>query len=146
MVIGFAERFTIVREDMSPSLSVFHTNIALHSLRKSEIEYLIRISVTDGNATVSNNLTSTEAWDASLGNGTSNLLITLSRGETEVPLTQVFIMNDINSEATETVGLRMSIQDAGRQTVKCYDDGEMPVEGKFFCSHTVTILDDDGQF
>ena len=145
MIIGFAERFTIVRENMSAPLSVFHTNIVLHSLRKSEIEYPLRISVTDGNATVTHALTPTGAWDASFGNGTSNVLITLSRGETEVPLTQVFIMNDINSEATETFGLRMSIQDAGRQTVKCYDDGEMPVEGKFFCSHTVTILDDDGQ-
>ena len=146
MFIGFAERCTIVRENTSAPNTEFHTNITLHSLRKSEIEYHLRINVTGGNATVTHALTPTGAWDASLGNETSNVLITLSRGETEVQLMQVSFINDINSEATETFGLRMSIQDDGGQTVKCYDVGENPVQEKFFCSHTVIILDDDGQF
>ena len=151
MIIGFPERHTFVREGRSAPLSMFPANVVLHSLRTSEIEYLIRIRITDGNATVTQADTTMGTWDASFGtqDETSSVLIsshTLSQGETEIPMIQVHIMNDIKMETNETLGLRMFVPGVGRQTVECYDDGEIPVEGNFFCSNTITIVDDDGQF
>ena len=151
MIIGFPERHTFMREGRSAPLSMFTANVVLHSLRTSEIKYLIRITIIDGNATVTQANTTIGTWDASFGtqDETFNVLTsshTLSQGETEIPMIQVHIMNDIKMETNETFGLRMSKQGVGRQAVKCYDDGEIPVEGNFFCSNTITIVDDDGQF
>ena len=152
MVIGFPERFSVVRENMFPNESVFPIYLTLHSLRKSEIEYPIEISVTGGTATVTEGLDLNETWDVSLGlqNESSKVLTfvhNLQSGETEITSIEVFIKDDMDSEDNETFTLRASaVDDDIRRKVKCYDDGETSEEGNYFCSHTVTIVDDDGQF
>ena len=73
---------------------------------------------------------------------------TLSPGETEITGISALINNDHLPESHETFTLRASPEYYGgsRCYFKCYDDGETPVEGNYFCSHTITIVDDDGKF
>lgn len=124
----------------------------LHSLRKSEIEYPIEIYVTGGTATVTETLDLNKTWDVSLGfqNETSNVLTfvrNLQPGDTKISGIQLFIKNDMKSEVNETLTLRASaVDDDIRRKVKCYNDGETPEEGNYFCAHTITIVDDEGQF
>jgi len=153
MYIGFPKRFSFVRENMSANGTTFSTFLALHSLRESENEYPLVISVTDGTATVTDAPTSNLTWDVAFGTRdvASNTLVSshsLRPGETEITMIRLVIMNDFNSEDNETFTLRVSLDDGGvvRRNFDCYDDGEDPVEGNYFCSHTITIIDDEGQF
>ena len=152
MVIGFPERRSFVRENMFPTLSVFPIFRWLHSLRESEILYIVTISVTGGTAEVTAADDRIGDWDVAFGrrDAISNILFSeqdLNPGDTEIMMIRADIMNDINAEDNETFILRVSAADVGsiRSTFDCYDDGEDPVEGNYFCSHIVTIIDDDGQ-
>ena len=138
---------------MFPSLAVFPMFRSVHSLRESDILYTVMISTTDGTAAVTAADNRIGSWDVAFGTRDifSNLLVSLqdlNPGETEITFIQTNIMNDIYIEDNETFTLRVSVADVGgiRRNFECYDDGETPVEGNFFCSHTVTIVDEDGQF
>ena len=137
-----------MRENLYPRATVFSIFLTLHSLRESEIEHPIVISVTDSTATVTDNSIYDETWDAAFGfqNETSHVLLT--PGATEITSILLWIMNDINSEDNETFTLRVSPSDVRgiRCNFECYDGGEDPVEGNYFCSHTITIIDEDGKF
>ena len=139
-----------MRENEFPNETVFHM---LHSLRKSEILYTVVISVTDGDAVVTAADDLMGDWDVAFGtrDTATNILVSLqdlNPGDTEITMIQADIMNDVNAEDNETFTLRVSAADVGgiRRHYQCYDDGEDPVEGNYFCSHTVTIIDDDGQY
>lgn len=151
MYIGFPIKNIIVRENRDPTASQFVLPINITSLRKSEIEYRVTVSVAAHTATV------TEApvgsWDAIFGirDADSNILISEQRliiNETEILNIQAAIRNDIVAENNETFTLRVSATDTGgtRRNFKCYNDGEEPVKGDIFCSLTITILDEDGKF
>ena len=135
---------------MFPNLQTFPTFYRVHSLHVSEIEYHIMISVTEATATMFG--LGDETGDASFGtrDPVSNILAnysTLRPGEQEISGIRAVIVNDIASESNETFTLRISPSNLDvrcRCSFQCYDDGEDPVEGNFFCSHTVTIVDDDG--
>ena len=149
MFIGFPEQTSAVRENMFPDLPTFPIFFRVHSLRVSEIEYSIVISVTGGTATIFG--LGDETGDASFGTRDPqfNILVdvsTLRPGEQEISGIRAVIVDDIASEGNETFTLRISAADVGgvRRNFECYDDGEDPVEGNFFCSHTITIVDDDG--
>ena len=155
MFIGFSERFVFVREDMFENitfapLSPIPMFLVLHSLRKSEIDYPIVISVNDSTAVVTGVHEAYGYWDVAYGirNSTSNTVTFsdfLSPGKTET-IMLYFVMNDLNSEDNETFTLKVSSDDV-RHDFYCYDDGETPVEGNYFCSCTTTIIDDeDGMF
>ena len=60
----------------------------------------------------------------------------------------IYIVNDFHIEDNETITLRVSPSTVGGDALnfECYDDDEDPVEGNYFCSHTITIVDEDGQF
>ena len=150
MLIGFPESSSFVRENMLGNEREFPISLMLHSNRTSEIEYSMNIIVTGGTATVSEGLNPTGKWDVSFGSHdiTSNVFIAsfdLNPGETEVNITQIHIMNDMYSEGNETFTIRVSVADYGiRRKVECSDDGETLAGENYFCSHTITILDDDG--
>ena len=150
MFIGFPERFSFVREDMLGNETEFPISLMLHSLRKSEIMYSIHISVAGGTATVSEGLNPNGTWDASFGSHdmTSNAFVSsfdLKPGETEVTTIGMHIMNDMYSEDNETFTIRVSVVDYDiRRKVECSDDDETPAGENYFCSHTITIMDDDG--
>ena len=153
MFIGFPQRRSFVRENEFPTLSVFPIFRMLRSLRESEILYTVIISVTDSTAVVTAADNPMGDWDVGFGTRDiiSNILVSqqdLNPGDTVISMIRADIMNDINAEDNETFTLRVSAADVGgtRRNFECYDDGENPVEGDFFCSHTVTIIDDDGQF
>ena len=151
MFIGFPNRTSYVRENMFPTLSVFPIFRMLHSLRESEILYTVTISATGGTAEVTAADNRVGEWDVAFGTSISNILVVLqdlNPGETEITMIRADIMNDINAEDNETFTLRVSAADVGgiRRNFECYDDGEDPVEGNYFCDHTVIIIDDDGQF
>ena len=138
---------------MFPSLAVFPIFRSVHSLRESDILYTLIISMTDGTAEVTATDNRIGSWDVAFGSRyyISNLLAflyDLNPGETEIPHIWPNIMNDIHPEDNETFTLKVSPRRFGgiRHNFECYDDGETPVEGNFFCSHTVTIVDEDGQF
>ena len=142
-----------MRENMFPTLSVFPIFRMLHSLRESEILYTVIISGTGDTAMVTAADNRMGNWDVAFGtrDAVSNILVSLqdlTPGDTEITMIQAVIMNDINAEDNETFTLRVSAADVGgiRRNFECYDDGEDPVEGNYFCDHTVTIIDDDGQF
>ena len=133
---------------MFPDLQTFPTSYMLHSLRVSEIEYPIVISVTGSTATIFG--LGDETGDASFGtrNPVTNILVdysTLRPGEQDISGIRAVIVNDVASERNETFTLRISPSsvDGIHRNFECYD-GEDPVEGNFFCSHTITIVDDDG--
>jgi len=141
-----------VRENRFPTLSVFPIFRMLHALRESEILYTVTISVTGGTAVVTAADNRMGDWDVAFGtrDSMSNILVSLQDlypGDTEISRIRADIMNDNNAEDNETFTLRVSAADVGgiRRNFECYDDGEDPVEGNYFCSHTVTIIDDDGQ-
>ena len=147
MFIGFPERRSVVRENMFPQLSDFPIFRTIHSLRTSELEYFIAVSVTNSTATVSESFV--EETDASYGvmDTTSNTLTTEQRlvpGEQEIRIS-IYIVNDFYIEDNETITLRIS-PSTDTHNFECYDDDEDPVEGNYFCSHTITIVDEDGQF
>ena len=148
MYIGFPEQTSAVSENMFPDLQTFPTFYRVHSLRVSEIEYHIMISVIAATATMFE--LGDETGDASFGTRepVTNILAnysTLRPGEQEISGIRAVIVDDIASESNETFTLRISLSyDRYRCSFQCYDDGEDPVEGNFFCSHTVTIVDDDG--
>jgi len=134
---------------MFPDLQTFPISFRVHSLRVSEIEYSIVTSVTEGTATMFG--LGDETGDASFGtrDPRSHVLVdysTLRPSEQEISEIRAIIVNDISSERNETFTLRISpsLFDGIRRNFECYDDGEDPVEGNFFCSHTVTIVDDEG--
>ena len=138
---------------MFPSLAVFPMFRSVHSLRESDILYTVMISTTDGTAAVTAADNRIGSWDVAFGTryDISNLLVSLqdlNPGETEITYIRTDIMNDIHPEDNETFTLKVSAESVGgiRRNFECYDDGETPVEGNFFCSHTVTIVDEDGQF
>ena len=140
-----------MRENIAADGTIFSTFLELHSLRESENEYPLVISVTDGTATVTDAPTSNLTWDVAFGTQdvASDTLVSshcLRPGETEITMIRLVIMNDFKSEDNETFTLRVSLDDVGvvRRDFDCYDDGEDPVEGNYFCSHTITIIDDDG--
>ena len=148
MFIGFSERMSAVRENMLPDLQTFPIFFRVHSLRVSEIELPIVIYVTESTATMFG--LGYETWDASFGtrDPVSNILAnysTLRPGEQDISGIRAVIVNDVASERNETFTLRISPSsvDGIHRNFECYD-GEDPVEGNFFCSHTVTIVDDDG--
>ena len=149
MFIGFPERRSVVRENMYHGVQYFPINHTLHSLRKSEIVYPIVISVTDSTARVTDTV---GVGDAAFGRRNPfNILVgsfTLSPGQWKITGIRVFIVDDIDSEDNESFTLRVSREDVGgiRRNFECYDDGEDLVEGDYFCSHTITIIDEDGQF
>ena len=134
---------------MLPDLQTFPIFFRVHSLRVSEIELPIVIYVTESTATMFG--LGYETWDASFGtrDPVSNILAnysTLRPGEQDISGIRAVIVNDIASEGNETFTLRISDPDGDDRckNFECYDDGEDPVEGNFLCSHTVTIVDDDG--
>ena len=153
MFIGFPERRSFVRENEYPNLAVFPISRRLHSLRESEILYTLTISVTGGTAEVTAAYNRVGDWDVAFGtiSTISNIpvsLLDLKPGDTEISMIGADIMNDVNPEDNKTFTLRVSAADVGgiRSTFDCYNDGEDPVEGNYFCDHTVTIIDDDGQY
>ena len=153
MFIGFPNRSSVIREDefSLPTVPVFPIFRMLHSLRESEIEYPIVISVTESTATVTG---TPGEGDASFGSRDpeTNIFVdktfTLEPGQEEITGIRIFIVDDVRSEDNETLTLRISAGDVEgvRRNFECYDDNEDPVEGNYFCSHTITIIDDDGQF
>ena len=150
MFIGFPERRSFARENEYPNRAVFPIFRWLHFLRESEILYTVAISVTGGTAEVTAFDNRIGDWDVAFGSTVSNVLVfreDLNPGDTEISTIGADIMNDVNPEDNETFTLRVSATDffGIRRTFDCYDDGEDPVEGNYFCSHTVTIIDDDGQ-
>ena len=152
MFLGFPERFSFVRENMFPTLSAFPIYRTVHALRESEIDYSIKICVTYGStATVTEFYNLVGAWDASFGyrDYSRGLILSyiLSQGETNITNIRVWVMNDLSIEDNETFTLRISSTNyyGYGQSIKCYEDDETPVEGNYFCQHTITIVDEDGQ-
>ena len=149
MFIGFPVRRSEVFENQAPDIvglpfRIFRT---IHSLRKSEITYPLTISVSESTATLFN---AEGTWDVSFGSRDpiSNVFVTpktLNPGDQTITDIEIFIFNDAVSEDNETFTLRVSAADVGgvRQNFECYDDVQNPVEGNYFCSHTVTIVDGD---
>ena len=142
-----------MRENEFPTLYVFPIFRMLDFLRESELLYTVTTSVTGGTAEVIAADDPMGDWDVAFGtrDATSNILVSLqvlNPGDTEIAMIRANITNDINPEDNETFTLRVSAADVGgiRSSFECYDDGEDPVEGNYFCSHTVTIIDDDGQY
>ena len=146
-----------MRENMFPSLSSFSTDFVIHSLRTSNLTYHVFVSVTNSTATISPGVELT--GDASFGirNLSSSILFAeydLNPGEQEVMISEdirgipITIINDVYVEDNETITLRVSPSTVGGVTCnfECYDDDEDPVEGNYFCSHTITIVNEDGQF
>ena len=153
MFIGFPERRSEVKENMFslPGLPVFPIFRMLHSLRESEIEYPLVISVTDSTATVTG---TPGQGDASFGlrDSFTNMFVdktyTLEPGEQEITGIRTFIVDDLRNEDNESFTLRVSASDVEgfRRNFRCYFDDEDPVEGNYFCFHTITIVDEDGQY
>ena len=153
MFIGFPERRSVVKENMFslPGVPVFPIFRMLHSFQESEIEYPLVISVTDSTATVTG---TPGQGDATFGSRDpdTNIFVdktfTLEPGKQEIIGIRIFIVDDVRSEDNESLTLRISADDVEgvRRIFECYDDGEDPVEGNYFCSHTITIIDEDGQF
>lgn len=154
MYIGFSERYSVVKENLFPSVSVFPTFRTLHFLRESEMEYRIVVSLMHGTATLTDMLHLAGTWDAAFGSrygsfyDKSSSYILRPGGASVGRRIQVLINNDLNVEANETFTLRLFMADESgpRPNFKCYEDGETPFEENYYCSHTVTIVDDDGQF
>lgn len=149
--IGFTQRVSIVRENIA---SVMPISLEIHSNRKSKVAYGLRICITDeGSATVTSANNRVGAWDVAFfgyQDEISNVCseYALSPGETEKIIMGIIINNDIISEANEnftlTVSIRILYQFDVRTDPDCYDEGEVPQVGNYYCSHTITILDDDG--
>jgi len=146
-----------VRENMHPSHSFFPFYLVIHSLRTSNLEYFVHVSVTNSTATISPGAELT--GDASFGirNLSSSILFAeydLNPGQQEIMTSMnirgipITIINDFYVEDNETITLRVSPSTVGGDTrnFECYDDDEDPVEGNYFCFHTITIVDEDGQF
>ena len=151
MFIGFTNRTLFVREDMfGEAVSQFPVFLIIHSLRMSEIQYSIRVSVGEGTAIVT--IDPMDDWDATFGSSrlTSNVIINtydLFPGETEITNVQTTIRNDIRPEFNETYTLRVAPSDIGtRENFECYDENEVPEEGNYFCNVEITIVDDDGEY
>ena len=136
---------------MDLQLSKFYISRMIHSLRNSTLVYSVAVSVTNSTATVSSEET-VEA-DAIFGSkgttfNTPTSEYVLSPGEQEISDIRLYIINDFCIEDNETITLKVSpgaVEGVSR-TFKCYDNDEDPVEGNYFCSHTITIVDEDGQF
>ena len=150
MFIGFPERRSAVKEN-APGRPVFPIFRMLHSLQESEIAYPLVISVTDSTATI----TGTPGnGDASFGsrdpdtNYFTDRTFTLEPGEREITGIRIFIVDDLRSEDNESFTLRIYAEYVGgiRRNFRCYFDDEDPVEGNYFCFHTITIVDEDGQY
>ena len=142
---GFAERFFSVTEN------VIRVRSMLHSRQESVNECDFKISIIDGTATVIEAPTLERAWDVTFAHGVDFgqdfSSISITRNQTEAYVDMI-IKNDIISEGNETLTLTVTSGRFGgdRCFFVCYDDGETPEEGKYFCSQTITIVDDDGQF
>ena len=89
------------------------------------------------------------AWDVSFGSSVYSSLIysdLLRQGETEITNIPLLVRNDLRIEDNETVILRISLRNyyEREHSIKCYEDDETPVEGNYFCQHTIIIVDEDG--
>ena len=151
MFIGFTERTVLVGEDrFGKAVQYFPVYLMIHSLRMSEIQYSIRVSVGEGTAIVTIDLMGN--WDATFGSSRlpSNVIINtyeLFPGENSTYPPQIIIRNDVRPEFNETYTLRVSPSDIGtREHFECYDGNEDPAEGNYFCTVTITIVDDDGEY
>lgn len=152
MFIGFAERTSLVRENMFTNASVFAIDhVMIQSLRESENEFEVNVVMVGFKATVTDYSNQEGMWDVSfrsdgLYDNVPNQYHHLHPGETEIRILGL-IMNDIISEVNETFSLTLTPLQPGVNTLnyECYGDNENPVKGNYFCSHTITIVDDDGQ-
>ena len=152
MFIGFTERASFVRENMIANASVFQIERTIKSLRESEKEFTVNVIVLGNGATVTDSSNQMGMWDVSfeshgLYTNVPNQDHHLRPGDTDIVIPGS-INNDIISEPHEKFSLTLVPHEAGVDELKyeCYGDNEDPVEGKYFCSHTITIVDDDGQF
>ena len=137
---------------MFPFIQVFPIVRTVHSLRQSEIEYTFVVMLTDATAIVTEVSNPVGTWDVAFGvrseiSDVHLLSYSLHPGETVRSGIRALIWNDFNAEDNETFTLRVSPMDFCGITCdfKCYNDGDDPVEGNYFCSHTVTIVDGEGQ-
>ena len=153
MFIGFSERAVFVREDrFGNTIPLFPLGLTIHSSQMSEMWYSIMVSVGEGTATVTTDSLRDGDWDASFGaSHLSSRVITnyydLFPGQTEMAYVQTLIRNDNAAENNETFTLRVSRPCYyTAEHFECYDEDEDPIEGNYFCTVTITIVDDDGKY
>lgn len=138
-----------MRENQFPDLDRYQITININSNRRSELDYIVTVSEGQSTAIVVSSTELDGDGDFVFGITNQEGVIfsedTLLRNNTNLQLRGAFINNDVNSEETEEVTLVISlrtVQDV-RENPECLTDDENP--DNYYCFHTVSIIDEDGQ-
>lgn len=151
MIIGFTQRQQNIGEESGPVgvdqfPIIIHLDTAITSERIHDMT--IRLQETISNASVNDyyspNTDAVFGSRFSSGEPLTHNIRLQSLQDTLDPL-QVFIIDDSAEEGNECFTIRINPDDVPgrRELFSCNEDGTNA--GGYFCSHTVCILDDDGE-
>ena len=155
MVIGFSERRQTVSEsDAPPNTESFDLNIDIHSMRMSEIHYIVNLRALEtGTALVEPiKFIDITAVDALFGtrmneSDTESPIVAshnLTAGSISFRITTIIIQDFSPEEPLKCYTIRILSPDVmgDRNIFTCFQDEDNKTD--FYCLHTICIEDDDG--